>query len=435
MAITYKPAQIYSIVNSVVNQAIGASALTATDTSSLVSVGDQVLATNSNKELFFNTLADRIGKVVCDVDSYVSKKRAIYKNVIEYGNAIQMLTYEFGTSSIDRGWAGVNALDSTAANGHEAQGSPFTNAANTTAKMYLFKDFCAWEYDDVVPDFQLRTAFTSADAMATFISGIYIVKANKLALDVEALGNAAVGRAMVECYKKANATSSPNKALFVNVLAEYNKNYLGLVCTSSNGTVSYPTGWVKAADALHDKGFLRYLSMWMSQRVKQFGDYTRAFNIEKHTTLCSDPVVEVNTFVANACKYNLEADTYHNTLVALPNYNEISYWQASGDGTTEYDFSATSKINITDAEASNNTYAISNVIGFIYDERAVMITVEDYRSHALYNPKDEVINTYDKSNIKYAVVPYRNMCVLQIADPTGSGSTVDYHLTGNATIS
>lgn len=429
--ISYKPAQIYQIVNSVVGQAIGSTSLAVTDTSSLVSVGDEVLSTSSNKEAFFNTLCDRIGKVVCDVDQYVSKKRSIYKNAIEYGNAIQMLTYEFGNSSIDRGWAGVNSWDSTT---RQSQGSPFDNAPNETVKQYIFKDFAAWEYDTVIPDFQLRTAFTSADAMSTFIAGIYIVKANKLALDVEALGNVAVGRAMLECYKKATHATAANANLFVNILAKYNHEYLGLDCTASDGTISYPTGWVMASKALTDKGFLKYLSMFVSQRVKQFGDYTRAFNIEGHTTFC-EPIIEINTFVAQACKYNLEADTYHNELVSLGDrYNEISYWQASGDGTTQYDFSATSKINIQDnSTASNHRYAINNVVGFIYDPKAIMITVEDYRSHALYNPKDEVTNTYDKSNIKYAVIPYRDMCVLQIADPTASGSTVDYKLTGVAT--
>lgn len=430
MAITYKPSQIYQIVNSVVNQAIGGTSLTVVDTSSLVSMGDEVLATNTNKEAFFNTLADRIGKVVCDVDHYVSKKRSIYKNVIDFGNAIQMITYEFGTSSVDRGWAGVNSWDSGT---RQSQSSPYDNAPNETATQYIFKDFCAWEYDTVIPDFQLRTAFTNADAMATFISGLYIVKANKLALDVEALGNVAVGRAMLECYKEATKNGG-NKSLFANVLADYNKNYLGLECTVSDGAVVYPTGWVMADDALADAGFLRYLSMFMTQRVKQFKDYTKAFNIAKHTTFCNDPAIEVNTFVANACQYNMEADTYHNELVALPNYNEISYWMASDDGTTSYDFNATSKVWIQDnSTASNHRYKFEKVIGFIYDPKAVMVTVEDYRSHALYNPKDEVTNTYDKSNIKFAVVPYRDMCVLQIADPVVSGGAVDYLLNGVAT--
>lgn len=429
---SYKPAQIYQIVNSAVAQAIGDATLTAVNTSTLVSVGNEVLSTNTNKEMFFNALADRIGKVVADIDVYVSRKRSIYKNVIDFGNALQMITYEFGQSSIDRGWAGVNGTETTSGTTtRSAQMSPFTNAPNTTAKQYIFKDFCAWEYDDVLPDFQLRTAFTNADAMATFISGITIAKQNKLALDTETLGNVAVGRAMAECYKKANAQSGANGNLMVNVLGIYNTKVLGLSCTSSSGTVTFPTGWVKVANAWSDVGFVKFFSEFIKNRVSQFADFGGYFNIEGHKTFCNDPVIEINSQIAQRCEY-ATANVYHNNVVALPKYRAINYWQSPSDGTTTYDISATTKVSVTDG---TNTIAMSDVAGFIYDERAVMVTVEDYRSHTLYNPKDEVLNTYDKSNIKYAVVPFRNMTVLQIADPTGSGSTVDYHLSGVATVS
>lgn len=428
----YKPAQIYSIVNSAVAQAIGDASLTATDTSTLVSVGDAVLSTNTNKEMFFNALADRIGKVVADIDVYVSRKRSIYKNVIDFGNALQMLVYEFGQSSIDRGWAGVNATETTSGvTTRSAQMSPYTNAPNESVKQYIFKDFCAWEYDSVIPDFQLRGSFTNADAMATFISGLTIAKQNKLALDVETLGNLAIGRAMVECYKKANAVGTANTNLVVNVLGYYNTKVLGLSCTSSSGTISYPAGWVKVANAWSDEGFVKFFSEFIKNRVSQFADFGGYFNIDGHKTFCNSPVVEINSQIAQRCEY-ATANVYHNNVVALPNYKAINYWQSPSDGTTTYDISATTKISVSDG---TNGYAMSDVAGFIYDERAVMVTVEDYRSHTLYNPKDEVLNTYDKSNIKYAVVPFRNMTVLQIADPTGSGSTVNYHLTGVATVS
>lgn len=437
MAITYKPSQIYAIVNSVVSQAIGGATLTATDTASLVSLGNEVLSTNTNKELFFNALCDRIGKTISDVDVYVSKKRNIYKNVIDFGNALQTITYEFGNSSIDRGWANLNSLSSSAsdtghtAGGHIAQGSPFDNEQNTTAKMYLFKDFCAWEYDDVSPDFQMRTAFTNADAMATFMGGLTIARQNKLAMDSEALGNVVIGRAMVEAYKKANASSNANGNLFINVLGYYNTKVLGLTCSASSGTITYPAGWVKASNCWENEGFVKFFSRFIKNRVSQFKDFTKLFNIEAHTTFCNNPVIEINSLIASACDY-ATANVFHNDVVTLPNFNAINYWQDANDGTTQYDISATTKISINDG---TNNYAINNVAGIIYDEKGIMMTVENYRSHSLYNPKDEVMNTYDKANMKWAIVPYRNITVLQFADPTASGSTVSYHLNGLATIS
>lgn len=431
MAVTYKAHQIYTIVNSVVAQAIGGASLTATDTTSLVSMGDTVLSSANNKDAFLRTLMDRIGKTICDVDVYVSRKRAPYKNVIEFGNMLQALTMEFGTSSIDRGWAGVNSFDG---NTRQAQGTPFDNAPNTTAKQYLFDcTVDAWEYDDVVPDFTLKTAFTNADAMATFISGLAIVRQNKLALDVEAITNVVVARAMAECYAKAHAQSGANTNLVTNVLALYNTKELGLTCTVSSGAVVYPNGWVKADNCFNDEGFAKFFSRWIKTRVNQFGDYNQYFNIDGHTTFCTDPVIEINSQIAQACEY-ATAGVFHNEITSLPNFNPINYWQSASDGTSVYDISATTKINVK-IKSSNGTYAMSNIAGFIYDEKAIAVTAENYRSHTLYNPKDEVTNTYDKTNIKHAIFPYRNMCVIQFLDPVVSSGAVDYLLNGNATIS
>lgn len=431
MAVTYKAHQIYSIVNSVVSQAIGGANLTATDTQSLVSLGDKVLSSSNDKDAFFKTLIDRIGKTICDVDMYVSKKRNIYRNTFEFGNVLQALTFEFGESSIDRGWAGVNSWDSST---RQAQATPYNNAPNTTAKQYLFDcTVDAWEYDDVIPELTMRTAFLNADAMATFMSGIALVKKNKLALDVEAIGNVVVANAMAQCYKKAHAQSGANTNLFVNVLGYYNTKIKGLTATISSGAIVYPDGWVKASNCWEDEGFVKYFSRWIKTRVNQFKDYGKFFNIEGHTTFCENPVIEINSQIAQACEY-ATANVYHNDIVSLPNYNEINYWQAPSDGTTTYDISATTKINVKIAN-SNGTYAISNIAGFIYDEKAIMVTVEDYRAHTLYNPKDEVLNTYDKSNIKHVIVPYRNMTVIQFVDPVITDNAVDYLLNGTATIS
>ncbi|MBQ1457667.1 MAG: hypothetical protein IIZ20_04120, partial [Butyrivibrio sp.] len=56
--------QIYGLVNSVVDQAIGDSGIVAVDTSSLVSLGNVVLSSSTNTEAFLNTLAQRIGKTI-----------------------------------------------------------------------------------------------------------------------------------------------------------------------------------------------------------------------------------------------------------------------------------------------------------------------------------------------------------------------------------
>lgn len=433
MAYTSRVNQIATVVDSVYSQAIGNTNLTSADAKGLISMGDVVLSSATNKEQFYNVLMDRVSKVIPMVEHFVSKKRGIYKNAIEFGNAIQMMIFEAGSNSSDRGWLGVNSWQSTT---RGTQGSPYDNTVNTTAKQYIFQERAGWEYDDVIPDFQIKTAFTNAEAMASFIGGIYATHRNKLAMDVEACGNLVINTAMAQCYNKANANSGANTGLFRNLLAEYNKNVLGLACTVSDGTISYPTGWVKVANALTDVGFLKYAVEQIQLLVKRFADYTTAFNIEGHPTQSLNPNVEILEAFASACKVGL-AQVYHMDVLSLPGYNSISYWQSSKkENAITYGFEATSSIAIqTKFGNTNKSVSGSYIIGFVYDDMAVMQTVEDYRSHSLFNPKDEVLNTYDKCNLAYAILPFKNMVALQLADPTVSSGAVVYHECGDLTVS
>ena len=65
--------QIYSIVNSVVSQSIGDSALTIVDAQGLISLGNTVLDSSTNTEAFLNTLAQRIGRTIYRYRDYNNK--------------------------------------------------------------------------------------------------------------------------------------------------------------------------------------------------------------------------------------------------------------------------------------------------------------------------------------------------------------------------
>ena len=56
--------QIYELVNDVAQQTMGESALTASDTASLVAMGNAILSSSTNTEAFIDTLVQRIGKII-----------------------------------------------------------------------------------------------------------------------------------------------------------------------------------------------------------------------------------------------------------------------------------------------------------------------------------------------------------------------------------
>lgn len=379
--------QIYTLVNDAASQALGSAAITAKDTGSLVSLGDQVLSSDTNKEAFYGALVDRIGRTVIAIRQYPRKERAVKRDEMEWGAVYQKISYKLHNAVENGSWA------------TETQADPFDVEVSTEAVQKLFSKIGTWSYEDSIPDYQLFTAFSSAPQMGAFISGIYVNMDNALALAEDNLANLAVDTYMAGALISGQATQKRN------LLAEYN------AATSAGLT---------AAAALRSTDFLKFAS----REIKTVID-----NMQMMSTLYNDGsvprftpndrvVVEVLSQFASATDTYLQADTYHNELTALPNYEKIVYWQGAG---TSYAFEDVSSINITNAslateDNATGTISQSGIIAFVHDYDAVASIIYKRRSHSIYNPRAERYNIFEKADKGYAVDLSENGVVFYIAD-------------------
>lgn len=402
--------QIYSLINEIASQSLGEKAVAVVDGRTLTSLGDVVLSSQTDKEKFYNALVDRIGRTIIAVRDYEPKARSIMRSEFDFGIILQKISYEMGKMKADGGWNIPLVESGESAN---APVNPYSVYPNAKAVQKLFKVISAWEYDEVIPDFQLKTAFADAQKMASFISGIYVTMSNAMALSLENAGNIAVATTMANIKVKATATSG-NTNCYRNLLNEYNTKVLGLTW---NGTGDAPTGWLKVDGALTDKDFLKFVSRELSLLVEHMRTFSKAFNVEKFErhTPTDKCVVEVLEHVSSACAYYLESDTYHNNLVKLPAYESRSYWQGSG---TDFGFADCSKVICKTGNGSGTNTTLTGVIAFVHDYDGVAVSMYDRRMHTLYNPANEVTNVFNKANIGYAIDLSENGVVFYIADPT-----------------
>ena len=145
--------QIYTMVNDSAKQAMGAEAITVKDTGTLVSLGDQVFSSDTNKEQFYKALTDRIGRTVIAVRAYTAKNRSVKRDEMEWGAVYQKISYKWKNSTANPSW---NA---------ETQADPFDVAIGTEAVQKLFSVIGTYSFEDSIPDYQLFTAFTSASVL------------------------------------------------------------------------------------------------------------------------------------------------------------------------------------------------------------------------------------------------------------------------------
>lgn len=385
--------QLYGIVNDIASESLGTAAITVKDTATLVSLGDVVLSSATNKDAFYNTLIDRCGRTVVAIRKYKASKRSVKKDDMEWGIVMQKISYKRKSSVENASWEKAT------------QANPFDVEVSTEAVQKLFSVLGTYSYEDSIPDYQLFTAFTDATAMAAFISGIMINMENDLALADENLCNLAVDTAIAGVLIKGNAVQKRN------LLKEYNT-----LQTAAGGTAI-----ASAADALMNKDFLKYASREINKVTKQMKKMSETFNSEGMPRFTPEDklVVEILSDFASATDSYLQSDTYHNELVKLPNYEEVPYWQGVGTAAAAYTTAELSRVNISNihlATDENATGTINKnfIVGFVHDYDMVSSIITRFRDGSIYNPRVERTNYFKKADTGYAVDLSENAVVFYL---------------------
>ena len=230
--------------------------------------------------------------------------------------------------------------------------------------------------------------------MMAFIDGLYVTVENAFKLQEERLVALAANTAI------ADALNSTNKAQARNLLAEYNTKH------SSSLT---------AVAALEDASFLKFASMEIKRVIDNMSVMSSVYNKEHYHTFTSSEnlVVEMLSHFVSASEMYLQADTFHNDLVGLPNFESVPYWQGSGEA---FDFAHASAINIIHSDINEGAATEqSGIICFVHDIENVAAYFGNRRSWEMNNPRSEVMIHGEKADKGFAIDGHANAVVFYIA--------------------
>lgn len=377
-------AQVYTLVNNVAKMALGQEAISVCDVSSLVALGDTVLSSDKNTDVFMNTLVDRIGRTVFSVRNYTASYPDVVKHPFEFGCIVQKIYVDLPESKVNNAWE----------IGKSEYVPTYAPVVKPTVKQKLFNGISTWEIDITIPDDILKTAFTNATAMAVMVQAIFTAIDNKMELDLENMVNLTRASFIARKIKGGKPCGA------INLLTEYNTE------TNASLTVS---------SCLRNPDFLKWASMNISLWLNRMSRMSTLFNEEsyKRHTPKDDLVFTVLDNFASATSAFLESDTYHNELVKLPRYNTVPYWQGSG---TDYDFESVSKIDVKLNATDEAETVYTGVIAVAYDYEALGVTLNNKRETTERNNKDEYTNYYKKANMGYFNDMSENGIVFYIAN-------------------
>ncbi len=382
--------QIPNIVNDAVADALGKNAaITNLETTDFVSMGKAIEEFDAY-EGFFKSLANRIVRTVYFVRTYNGKDRKILRDEHEYGAFVQKVYYSNVEASNNP------TYDYSGIDGAFVQNSPYGVTQTVTVEAMVYGGKGTWTLEIVRPIAQIITAFTSESAMLAFIDGMYTYVNNQFKLEEERLVALAANTAMASAINGGKAR---------NLLAEYNTAHAGATLT--------------VAQALESADFLKYASKEISRTIENMGKMSTVFNVDGYETFTDkdNMVVEMNTEFAKASDMYLQADTFHNELVALPGFTSVPFWQTSGTG---FAFADTSSIAVTHDDFISETNLTgeieqSGIICFLHDIENVAAYFGRRRTWEMYNPRAEVINHGEKAEKGFAVDNHANAMIFYIA--------------------
>lgn len=360
--------QVYSILDNVSKQMYGENAVSVVDLTGVVALGDKVLNSSSDKDVFLNKLVDRIGKTIISQRAYSAAVSSLIDNAFSFGAILQKIYV-----------APVKPKHAEQYDLTDGTGDLFViEKPDVTQKLFQNRD--VWEVQITIPDFQLQSAFVSAEAMAAFIDAVFLAMRNSMEVYLEGMAELCyanmIGERIVDTKLNSGTT-------VIDLLTAYN--------TQASENLS-------AADALISADFLKFASMKINLYVKRLGKMAKVYNSEDCARFTPKDRLRVTVLAdfASATTSFLESDTYHKELVALPQYNEVMYWQGIGAGGS---FEDVSKINIK--TASGYDVVQPYVIAMLSDVEAMGLMYDNRRSKSFYNPSKECTQFFEKADMGY----------------------------------
>ncbi len=340
---------IYELVNSVSRQAYGKDAIAVTDTNTLVTLGDYVLASSASVEKFTNTLILRIGKTIFSFRAYKNKLADMVLNDFEYGAIMQKIKVDMPAAIDDPTW-GLTKGESV------DQYKVYVQDVHQK----LFYSCTPYVFPLTIQRVQLQEAFTSEANMSAFISMLFGEVQNAIEVAMENLGRATIANYVV------NAESRERK-----LVTEYNAA-VGAEIT--------------AESALYDKDFISFAVGEIKTVSKALTDMSTLYNdgtTTRHTPFADQRLRLLSRFVTLA-ETRLQAEVFNENFVRLEGYTELNYWQSSQKG---------SEMQVKAKDKTGEEKTVDNLIAILHDRDA--LGIYKHSEYTLTSPMNALGSYYN----------------------------------------
>ena len=362
-----------------------------------LNIQDGDITNGTPPDMFFKAIMGQMGKIVTETRSYVAQLPSLFVDIINWGIMSEYITMELSDVMIDEMWnpngfIPWNAPSSAGvAEGGRIAAIEF-GCYKPPVSAKLYKKCHGIMVALTTAREQMFTAFKSLDQYNSFLAGLFNTVENTLQLKAEAYALMTVSMGIAKAEAHGNV---------INLLDEYKQIHTGSTIT--------------AATALENPDFMRYALQRIAETKDNIKRFTTLYNNHEHLTFAAEPSTILLNKFSNSAKFGVRANTYHEELLGIGNYDKVSAWQAAitTDNSNPYNFNAASGIILSKGAAveaglmkesdKGTSYPIEGVIGVIYDRMAMGVTLDKKKTTSQYSASRDTVNYFYHSLVNYIV--------------------------------
>lgn len=362
--------------------------LTYGDPTAFTDMGEIVENNPMAVDIVFNALADVLDKIIVEDRKYKVSVPSLLADPREFGGLMEIVRTGLSDVLDDPMWDANGFINyNDPASGGKISGKDYAAKIaaiehgyykpKVYAKLYKKANACMIALSTLRD--QLFTAFHSWEQVGSFLNSLRTSVENTIALKAELQVlmtiSAMIGRA------KALGHEIPLVTMYNTLTGE-----------------NIQTG----EKALQDDKFCRYLMTEIMNTRDNMVRYSTAYNNGEMATFtpAQDNRLILLSKVANALKTGVRANTFHEELLGIGEYEKVSAWMGTADTTGNFRFETVSSIMLTqDAAAelgitpAENT-TINNVIGVMYDDLMAKISIEKTAVYSNFTASTGHVNSF-----------------------------------------
>lgn len=339
----------------------------------LVDVGKDVLDSGS-VDSYVKALLTQMGKMIVESKVYTAELPSLFIDSFDWGGYIERVYFSPQDLLKDDMY---DLVDGKVYEDHKFY------KPNVSAK--IFEEGKTIACPISITEDQIKMSFNSYEELNKFLSGIYQNVQNTITLGLEAYAHMLISAGIAVSI---GATGNARHLATEFYGAEHGK---------------------KLSEMLADKAFLKYCMEQISLTKDQMKRYTTAFNNGAIPTFSTEEDLKVALLAdfANACKFNVTADTFNADEIGLGDFDKVTAWQAfSADSLRDFDVETNSSISISADEQNKlglgtGAFEKNGVIGVVYDYRAMGICPYRTKVTSNYTASADFWNQYHHQLVNY----------------------------------